>query len=135
MRTCTMPVGTQLFFPLVNAAFLPFPDETEEDLQNQANAYLDEQLANSDWEITVDGKELKPNRLVRAVTPFFTVNVPEDGLFGLAPGEYQLVAGGLWVTLPPLPPGEHTVHFEITGGSFDQDVTYHLKVVNRKSAP
>jgi hypothetical protein len=46
-----------------------------------------------------------------------------------------LVAAGLWVTLPPLPPGEHTIHFEITGASFDQDLTYHLTVVKGRSAP
>jgi hypothetical protein len=65
--------------------------------------------------------------LVRADTSFFTVTVPKKGL--IDPGSYQVVAAGLWVTLAPLPPGEHTIHFEITGGSFEQDITYHLTVV------
>ena len=76
--------------------------------------------------VTVDGRTVQEERLVRAVTGFFTAEVPEGGL--LDPGSYQFVAGGDWATLPPLPPGEHIVHFEIAGGSFDQDITYYLTV-------
>jgi hypothetical protein len=131
VRTCTAPVGTQFFFPVVNNLNVPFPGETEEELLQQVNERLDAQLANATWVVTVDGKTVKEKRLVRAGTGFFTAEVPEGGL--LPPDTYRLVAGGLWVTLPPLPPGEHTVHVEITGGSFDQDITYHLTVVKGKS--
>ena len=132
VRTCTAPVGTQFFFPVVNVVIVPFPGETEEQLLEQANEVLDAQLAGADIEVTVDGRTIKAKRLVRADTGFFTAEVPEGGL--LDPGSYQLVAAGLWATLPPLPPGEHTVHFEITGAGFDQDITYHLTVVKGKSA-
>ena len=131
VRTCTAPVGTQFFFPVVNVVIVPFPGETEEQLLEQANEVLDAQLAEADIEVTVDGRTIKTKRLVRADTGFFTAEVPEGGV--LAPGSYQLVAAGLWATLPPLPPGEHTVHFEITGADFDQDITYRLTVVNGKS--
>jgi hypothetical protein len=128
VRTCTAPVGTQFFFPVVNVVIIPDPGETEEQLLQQANEALDAQLAGADIEVTVDGRTVKTKRLVRADTGFFTAEVPEGGL--LDPGSYQLVAAGLWATLPPLPPGEHIVHFEISGGSFDQDITYRLTVVN-----
>jgi hypothetical protein len=132
VRTCTAPVGTQFFFPVVNNLNDPFPGETEEELLEQVNQRLDAQLANATWVVTVDGRTVQEKRLVRATTGFFTAEIPEGGL--IPPGSRQLVAGGLWVTLPPLPPGEHTVHVEITGGSFDQDITYHLTVVKGKSA-
>ena len=32
VRTCTAPVGTQFFFPVVNNLNIPFPGETEEEL-------------------------------------------------------------------------------------------------------
>jgi len=46
-------------------------------------------------------------------------------------------ADGLWVTLPPLPPGEHEIHFEMSTGpeGFSQNNTYILTVVNGKPAP
>jgi hypothetical protein len=132
VRTCTMPVGTQLFFPIVNLVIFPDPGETEEHLRAQANRDLDAQLAGATVEVTVDGKNVNPKRRVRAISSLFEVTVPAGGL--VPAGEYQLLAAGLWATLPPLPPGEHTIHFEITGGSFDQDVTYHLTVVNGKRA-
>ena len=48
-------------------------------------------------------------------------------------GSYEGVADGLWVTLPPLSKGEHTIHFEMSAPSvgeegFSQDNTYHLTV-------
>jgi hypothetical protein len=133
VRTCTAPIGTQFFFPVVNNLNVPFPDETEEELLQQVNERLDAQLAGADVEVTVDGRTVKEKRLVRATTGFFTAEVPEGGLPPLDPGSYRLVAGGYWVTLPPLPPGEHIVHFKISGGSFAQDITNHLTVVNGKS--
>jgi hypothetical protein len=133
VRTCTAPVGTQFFFPVVNNLNNPFPGETEEELLQQVNERLDAQLAGADVEVTVDGRTVKEKRLVRATTGFFTAEVPEGGLLDPA-GSYRLVAGGLWATLPPLPPGEHIVHVKISGASFDQDITYHLTVVKGKSA-
>src|SRR5918997_6548075 len=99
VRTCTAPVGTQFFFPVVNAIIIPDPGETEEEVLDQANDVLDAQLAGGDIEVTVDGKAVKGKRLGRADNPFFTAVVPQGGL--LVPGSYQLVAAGLWVTLPP----------------------------------
>lgn len=87
--------------------------------------------------VTVDGKEVKSNRLVLAESPVFNVTLPEDNIFGVPAGEYgPAVASALWVTLPPLPPGEHTVHFEVSAPNvgFSQDNTYILTVVNPSKA-
>ena len=35
-RTCTMPVGTQLFFPVVNVDIFPFAGESEAQVRDQA---------------------------------------------------------------------------------------------------
>ena len=96
--------------------------------------------------VTVDGKEVKSNRLVLAESLVFNVTLPEDNIFGEPEGEYgPAVADGLWVALPPLPPGEHTIHFEVSAPNVDlipdepgiegftQDNTYHLTVVKPNS--
>jgi hypothetical protein len=90
--------------------------------------------------VTVDGKMVKSNRIVRAGNisgPFFTLTLPEENVVGVLAGEYEATANGLWVTLPPLPPGEHTIHFEMsatttTFGRVTQDNTYNLTVVNKR---
>ena len=143
-RTCTMPVGTQLFFPVGNVVFLiTEPGETEEIARDYVNDFMDAVLADPEFSmvVTVDGREVKSKRIVRADSPLFTATLPEDNLFsaccGLPAGEYDAVADGLWAALPPLPPGEHTIHFEISAPSlgFSQDNTYHLTVVKGMRAP
>jgi hypothetical protein len=143
-RTCTMPVGTQLFFPVGNYVFLiTEPEETEEIAREAANGFIDAVLADPEFSmiVTVDGKEVKSKRIVRADSPLFSATVPENNLFsaccGLPAGDYDAVADGLWAALPPLSKGEHTIHFEISAPSlgFSQDNTYYLTVVNGKRVP
>jgi hypothetical protein len=99
---------------------------------------------NFSMSVTVDGKEVKSTRIVRAETALFTVAIPENNLFDcpqcdppfdLEEGSYEAVAAGLWAALPPLPPGEHTIHFEMSAPSlnFSQDITYNLTVVKPNS--
>src|SRR5215210_3384133 len=122
-RTCTMPVGTQLFFPVVNSIFIVTePGETEELARQQVNEFINGVLSdpNLSMVVTVDGKEVKSKRLVRAESSTFTVFLPEDNIFGVPAGEYgPAVADGLWAALPPLSKGEHTIHFEISAPSLD----------------
>jgi hypothetical protein len=159
-RTCTMPVGTHLFFPVVSWTAFPFFDtETPDSVRKeQAIDLMDATLTdpNLSMQVTVDGKEVKftvdgtevkSNRIVRATSPpsFFTVTLPEENAFdplvppeGVPGDEYEgWTTDGLWVTLPPLPPGEHTIHFKASAPSVgvSQDNTYILTVVNGKPAP
>ena len=142
VRTCTMPVGNRLFFPVYNATF--FITEPTED-EAQALAFVTgrvdavEEDPQLNIEVTVDGKEINSNRIVRAQTPFFDLTFEEGNIFDVPPGQYTTISDGLWVTLPPLPPGEHTIHFEFSApnafGGRSQNNTYILTVVNGKPAP
>ena len=152
VRTCTTPVGTQLFFPVVNVVAFPFAaGETEANQRQIVIDYMNNVLSDPAFSmlVTVDGKEVKSNRIVRALSPIFTVTLPENNIFGIPAGEYDSAsANGLWVALPPLPPGEHTIIFKMSAPNADgdpvtpgiqhvspQNNTYHLTVVNRKPAP
>ena len=147
VRTCTMPVGTHLFFPVVNVVGIPFPAnplETKETERAAAIARMDAVLGARDFFslVTVDGKMVKSNRIGRATYslgtgPYFTLTLPKDNVFGQPAGEYEATADGLWVTLPPLPPGVHTIHFEASAPSVgvSQNNTYILTVVNKGKKP
>jgi hypothetical protein len=145
-RTCTVPVGRRLFFPLVSATFfITEPGETKEQARQFVKGFIREVLKDPDLsiEVTVDGKEVKSKRIDRARTRFFNVTFPKDNIFaefGVERGKYETITNGLWVLLPPLSKGEHTIHGEVSAPNvgtegFSQNNTYHLTVVNRKSAP
>ena len=130
-RTCTAPAGKQLFFPVVNYVFfITEPGETEEIARQAANDYIDGLVADPRFKmrVTVDGKKVKSSQIIRADSPLFTATVPEGGL--LPAGSYDGVTDGLWVTLPSLPEGEHTIHFTMSApnAGFSQDNTYYLTV-------
>jgi hypothetical protein len=134
VRTCTMPADTQLFFPVVSS--LAFPFFTGENRKNQrelAIAFIDAVENDPDFSmsVTVDGTEVESDQIVRATSPVFTLTLPEENVFDCpqcdppfdVPGdEYKHAsADGLWVTLPPLPPGEHEIHFVIDAPNLDLD--------------
>jgi hypothetical protein len=131
-RTCTMPAGRWLFFPVVNVVFtLSDPGDTEEVARQAVNDYIDSVLTDPDlsMSVSVDGQEV----LRRADSPLFTIKAPNDNIFGLEPGSYDAVADGLWVTVPPLSKGKHTIHFELSAPNvgeegFTQNNTYRLTV-------
>jgi hypothetical protein len=128
VRTCKVPTGTKLFFPVVDNIFIfTDPTDTKKLARQTLNEFIRPQLARGVVKVKVDGKRVDTSRIVRADTALFTVKIPKDGV--IDPGRYRAMATGLWVTMTPLPPGEHTIHFEITGGGFNQDITYHLRVV------
>jgi hypothetical protein len=153
VRTCTMPVGTHLFFPVVTSFGVKvFPFEDAEVERQKAITFINNVLADPAFrqsiEVTVDEKAVKSNRIVRATSPLFTLTLPADNIFvncppvcppvGVPAGDYEgALADGVWVTLPPLPPGEHIIHFEFNAPDvgFSQDNTYILTVVNKGKKP
>jgi hypothetical protein len=137
-RTCTMPAGRWLFFPVANYLFIiTEPGENEELGRKQANEFMDSVLTDPDLSMSVwvDGKEV----LRRADSPLVTVRVPENNVFDLFPGvdleggSYEGLTDGLWATVPPLSKGKHTIHFALSAPreDFRQDNTYHLTVITR----
>ena len=143
VRTCTVPAETQLFFPIVSATFfITSPEPPFNENKQVARDYVKDfiRAVEEDPElsivVTVDGEEISSDQIVRAKTSFFPLFFPQDNIFaeccGVKAGTYQTISNGLWLTLPPLPPGPHTIHFELSAPNADvfQNNTYHLTVVN-----
>ena len=131
-RTCTIPTGQFLFFPLVNTFLAAEGDE-----RAKANAFIDKV---SILECSIDGVPLQNLSSYRAESPEggFVLTVPPDSLFtelGAPAGDYApAVSDGYWIMLPPLPAGEHEIKFRGVVGDrenhdFETDVTYHLTIV------
>jgi hypothetical protein len=133
-RTCAVPAGKALFFPIVNAFDAEPPGtETYDQLLSEMRSFID--LDDATTAATVDGHPLSIGPAYRAVSPPppFSFVLPQDNLFGdpsLA-GPYDAVSDGYWAMLAPLSPGTHTVTFHGTApllptGTLEVSVTYHL---------
>jgi hypothetical protein len=158
-RTCRVPAGRSLFFPILNTSFgagvgdcqTPAPGNpascdsyTFGSLTGVAalHAAAAAQMSNPEsLEASIDGAPLKNLTAYQAQSPVFSYVLTSDNLYNFAfgfnnpAGVYSpAVSDGYWVMLTPLPEGPHTLHFRgvINGGSFTTEVTYNLIVERMK---
>jgi hypothetical protein len=129
-RTCTVPAGREIFFPVFNLIDLNVEGaQTEEELRQEVKGWTDDALANPSPPLfaTVDGEPVEMNRLNSPSALFHFTLLERNYVtetFGIPSGPYVGVTDGVWVALPPLSKGSHTIHF----GGNGQDSTYNLKV-------
>ena len=138
-RSCTIPAGKALFFPIANFVNTnlgcPPTTYTVKQLHDQLDGLIDTVTT---LEADVDGKPIRDiKQLYRAKTDntSFSVTLPSDNLFTstscpIAAGTYHdLVSDGYYLMLTPLSVGSHTIHFKgETSSGFTTEVTYHLTV-------
>jgi hypothetical protein len=138
-RTCSVPADKTLFFPVINGVNISIPKdvcgstglETAKQLRADIKPTID---AAENLSVTVDGQPVKKVLLQRVQSEVFDVAFPADNLFGggsSCPSAIYspAVDDGYYVSLAPLKPGSHTIHFQGKDPSTTQDVTYDLTVV------
>ncbi len=136
-RTCTIPAGKALFFPVANAFCSEVGDNSPEAQRACANSSMD---AATDLSAQVDGVSIRDLPMYRVQSLIFDLTLPADNIFGGAAagvpaGVYTpTAADGIQLMLAPLRAGSHVIHFHafftapppIPGSTID--VTYHLTV-------
>ncbi|MFI8086137.1 signal protein [Kitasatospora sp. NPDC086009] len=110
-RTCTVPVGVPVVFPLVNL-FGESADCLE--FMNAAKGSA-----------TLDGRSLTPEEL--GSTPI-RMNPRKGNPFTTTAGPLNTWSCGLWVRLDPLAPGSHELSLRGESGTFSTSVDYRLQV-------
>jgi hypothetical protein len=143
-RTCSVPEGATLFFPVVNFSNFNTPNEcnngpqnlTLKDLRKSAKDAID---AVTSIFASVDGRPVKKNLIQRVQSVPFEVALPGgsgpppiDNLCGDVPGGIYAPAvdDGYYVSLGPLAPGNHEIKFgAFVGQTSIQNNTYELVVV------
>jgi hypothetical protein len=144
-RTCSVPEGTQLFFPVINGIGLNVPNVCGQNGRNltvsEVRAMAADQIAGAaNLSVTLDRKAITNLQPPVGQFTVFAVALPEDNVFdspcarlgGVPAGVYSPAVGeGFYVLLDPLSVGKHTLHFHAENPSqgFTQDVTYKLTVV------
>ena len=140
-RTCSVPEGTTLYFPVINTISINIPNVCgqTEDLTVKEICASNKVVIDSAHDVSVKVDNKPANDLLRRVkSDIFAVALPEDNVFnafcggpGTVPAGVFSPSGddGYYVLLKPLKPGHsHTIHFHAEGPS-TQDVTYELTVV------
>jgi hypothetical protein len=139
-RSCTVPTGTALLFPVVNAfSCVDTGDPVPPD------AVLREQVAYvrsaTGLTATIDGAAVPNVPAYFEESAVFSITLPgplpDDNVLGAPPGVYEpCVDAGYYIVVRPLPPGEHTIHFTGTvvvpgpePSEFNVDVTYNITTV------
>lgn len=136
-RACTIPAGTSIFFPIINAecSTIEGSGMTEEELRTCAIDLIDHV---TEVEASVDGVLLKGLNKSRVQSRLFSFSLPPGdmlGLFGNSPNPSPSVSDGFWVLLPPLAEGEHEIKFRGVapfpefGFTFEQNVSYTITIV------
>ena len=142
-RTCSVPQGKTLFFPIINSVNLNTPNVCGQDANNIPVADLRAFSASfidgaTNLSVKLDGKQVKklPRRVQSQV---FELALPEDNVFDPLCDPLNVPAGiyspavddGFYMMLEPLKTGNHTLQFHAENPSqgFVEDVTYNITVV------
>lgn len=138
-RTCAVPEGVTLFFPIINGFNLNTPGVCGSPNVNFSVAELRAQLTPVlDGATGLSAKvDNKPVRYRRVRSEPFSGTFPAANIFaepcapaGFPAGTYSPgVDDGYYVKVDRLAPGVHTLAFKGTSGSFSLDVEYILNVV------
>lgn len=129
-RTCAVPEGKSLYFPIINNVFIATePQETVQFAREQVAPAID---AAKRLSVMLNGESvrIRPER-ARTRSIVFEVTLP-NGDLGAPKGTYSpVVDDGYYVMLKPLPVGTHVLQFQAwdANGQILQDVTYNLTVV------
>ena len=135
-RTCTIPEGKSIFFPVINffqtidkvvpaKGTANSPTNTPGEVRKLAIGNIDQA---HNLQASVDGVSINLDK-ARAKSPPFLFTLGEDNIFGAPAGTYRALSDGYWVALKPLSVGEHTIEFSGEGaGGFSLHVVYHITV-------
>ena len=144
-RTCSVPQGTSLFFPVINSVNINTPgicgqvgNISAKDLRASIAGWID---AATNLLVTVDHKKFV--NFLRIKSNVFEVALPKNNVFwnsgnSCTPPAPPLegiyspsVDDGYYMMLDPLKVGQHTLHIhaESPAGTVVQDITYSITVV------
>jgi hypothetical protein len=140
-RTCTVPRGTFLFFPMANAlygAFVTEPDSMRTEAFVRAQTVC---VEGAEVHAFIDGVLVGAPQQYLEQSWLFVTHFPENNVFGVTADDVPdltldpTVDRGYYLYLNPLPPGPHTIRFTAAATSPDncvspQDATYHLTIAN-----
>lgn len=145
-RTCEVPGGKAIFFPIINMAYFAFLNDPPE---QRTLAFLREQLAGCDSDsirdvsVKIDGVSVaRPVKYETSAeeSPLFQAQLPTDNIFGGTPEETgdlyierlllsPAIHKGWYLYVKPLRSGSHRIEWKATWDCGSEDIAYNLNVL------
>jgi hypothetical protein len=119
-RTCKIPVGRAILFPIITSAFSYAVDpylKTEEELTKSTKEDID--TAN-ELSLSLD------DNIFGGLKQFRVMTEPFDDVINGKPT--KAVSDGYWIFLKPIKPGKLKIHFSGQNRDFFNEVTYYLSI-------
>lgn len=136
-RSCTVPTGSALVFPLINVSYSAWPDDPPETRTEPAVRAMVAGIKDSVQIVaTIDGTSVEAPLNYFETSTLFAVTAPAElaNPYGRPAGEVwePSVDAGYYLFLHPLTPGQHTIAWVATrndpAGQIAQDVLYTVIV-------
>lgn len=125
-RKCEIKHGKDILIPVMTVIVTDgevseFPNPTTEDFRKKAKH---DQDSVTHMKLRID-QQIYPmgqlmNYRLQDATDEFTVKFPDNGLWGVSPGDHKAVADGHYIIAKSLSKGEHTIHWESRLDCIDQ---------------
>ena len=132
-RNISVPSGKSLFIAIGNTECstlepAPFHGENEAQLRACAQGFV----KNAAF-CEIDGRPVANLERFDFTSALFNFTVPDNNVLGTPAGSGQAVDDGLYVMVPSLRVGQHTIRFGCTLADFPWtlDITYHITVTPR----
>jgi hypothetical protein len=136
VRSCTVPAGKAIFFPLVanECSYAENPNLKSPSQLIDCAKSADNNLKY--LQLSIDGVAIPDLEKYRVTsTQLFNFTFAKDNIAGAPPGPASGALDGWFAYVKPLPPGNHTIRFggaelSVTPGqpNYAVDATYHLTV-------
>ena len=140
-RTCNIPVGKAILFPVLNAECTYKDSATAKTPSDLRSCAIESDAGVTTLLATVDGRNIQNVEQYRVTSNLFNVTLPNNNIMGVTPGPTEGVSDCWCIILYPLPAGNHEIHFVGVLGSptviptltntnprFASEVTYHITV-------
>jgi hypothetical protein len=144
-RSCSIPQGKTLFFPIINNVLFDTPNICGQDnnsltYEDMVTSLQDQTDQATDMNVTLDGRVI--DKIKRIGPQSIDISLPKNNawdtlckayeLGGVPAGIYPGAQDGYYVTLRPLSVGNHklTIHGALAPpNTFSLDIVYNLNVV------
>lgn len=130
-RSCTIPSGRTIIFPVVNSAYFAFPDDpADQRTETYVRDQVDYVAEATNLQASLDGVAIQNPARYYEQSDLFSATLPANNIYDVPAGQVfsPSADAGYYIAVQPLLPGRHTLRFHGTLAGQTFDVTYNLTI-------